>query len=148
MAELVLVVEDNPVNALLVETILSRVGGFEVVSMVDGGEVLRLVREGALDAVVMDVSLAGTTVEGAKVDGLELTRRIRAVPGGQHLPVILLTAYAMRGDRERLLFASGANDYVAKPIVDQHAFLEVVRQQIRSAGELRPPSPQRPAGSP
>lgn len=148
MAERVLVVEDNPVNALLVETILSRVGGFEVVSTANGEEVLRLVRGGALDAVVMDVSLAGTTVEGAKVDGLELTRRIRAVPGGRHLPVILLTAHAMRGDRERLLFASGANDYVAKPIVDQRAFLEVVRQQIRSAEELRPRSGQPPAGSP
>jgi len=148
VAELVLVVEDNPVNALLVETILNRVGGFDVVSTVDGGEVLRLVGEGRLDAVVMDVSLAGTMVEGVKVDGLELTRRIRAVPGGRHLPVVLLTAHAMRGDRERLLFASGANDYVAKPIVDQRGFLEVVRQQIRSAGELRPGSGQPPAGSP
>jgi CheY-like chemotaxis protein len=147
VAERVLVVEDNPVNALVVETILTRVGDFAVVSTCDGEEVLRLVAEGNLDAVVMDVSLAGTTVGGAKVDGLELTRRIRAVPGGRHLPVILLTAYAMRGDRERLLFASGANDYVAKPIVDQRAFLEVVRQQIRSAGELRPASRPSTGGS-
>jgi len=136
VAETVLVVEDNPVNALLVETILTRLGGYNVVCSVDGEEVLRLIEERRLAAVLMDVSLTGTTLAGERVDGIELTRRIRALPEGRHLPVILLTAHAMRGDRERFLFASGANDYVAKPIVDQRAFLELVRQQIASAGDL------------
>ncbi len=141
MTQTVLVVEDNPVNALLVETILSRLGGFEVVSTEDGEEVLRLVSARRLTAVVMDVSLSSTALGGERVDGLELTRRIRALPAGRHLPVILLTAHAMRGDRERFLFASGANDYVAKPIVDPQVFLDLVAQHVRSAEEVSSTEP-------
>ena len=81
----------------------------------------------------MDVSLKNTRVDGDKVDGVELTRRIRSLPGGVGLPVILLTAHAMKGDRERLLFESSANDYVAKPIIDQRGLVELVRRHIKAA---------------
>ena len=134
MAETVLVVEDDPANAVLIETLLTRLGGFAVVATDDGDEVLRLVSDGGMAAVVMDVSLADTRVDGERVDGVELTRRLRALPGYRHLPVILLTAHAMRGDREQLLFSSGANDYVAKPITDQQGFVSLLRRHIASSG--------------
>ena len=137
MAERVLVVEDDPANAVLIEFILSRLGGFEVVHTDDGDRVLETIRGSGLAAVLMDVSLRDTSVAGVKVDGLELTRRLRDLPGCRDLPVILLTAHAMQGDRERLLFSSGANDYVSKPITNQHAFIELVRRHIRSSGELQ-----------
>ena len=50
--------------------------------------------------------------------------------------MILLTAHAMRGDREHLLFSSGANDYVAKPITDQRGFVDLVARHISSSGGL------------
>jgi CheY-like chemotaxis protein len=137
MANTVLVVEDDQANAVLFETILRRFGGFDVVTTEDGDEVLRVVSAGECQAVVMDVSLANTTVAGESVDGVELTRRIRGLEVGRNLPVILLTAHAMRGDRERLLFASGANDYVSKPIIDQPSFVELVGRHIRSSGRGR-----------
>jgi CheY-like chemotaxis protein len=136
MADTVLVVEDDPANALLVETILNRLGGFEVICSDDGDEILELVATRPISAALMDVSLKATRVRGAKVDGVELTRRIRSLPGGIGLPVILLTAHAMKGDRERLLFASGANDYVAKPIADQQALVSLVRRHIESVQDL------------
>lgn len=136
MPDTVLVVEDDPANSLLIATIMRRVGGFDVVCSDDGDEVLRLVAGGELAVVLMDVWLKNTRVEGVKVDGVELTRRIRDLGGGAALPVLLLTAHAMRGDREALLFSSGANDYVAKPIVDQEAFVELVRRHIRAARTL------------
>jgi CheY-like chemotaxis protein len=132
MPDTVLVVEDDRANAVLIETILTSFGGFEVVATDDGDEVMRIVAESGVAAVVMDVSLANTRVGGDVVDGVELTRRIRTTEPGAHLPVLLLTAHAMRGDREHLLFSSGANDYVAKPITDQRAFVELVRQHIHS----------------
>lgn len=137
MAELVLVVEDDPANAVLVNAILTTVGDFEVVCSDDGDEILRAVRELPLAAVLMDVSLSHTRVGGEKVDGVELTRRLRDLPSGLNLPVILLTAHAMRGDRERLLFSSSANDYVAKPIVDQRGLVELVRRHIRAAAAVK-----------
>jgi CheY-like chemotaxis protein len=136
MAETVLVVEDDPANAVLIETILSRFGGFAVVASDDGDEVLRLAAGAGLAAVLMDVSLADTRVTGSKVDGIELTRRIRSLPGCTHLPIILLTAHAMRGDREHLLFSSGANDYVAKPIADQQGLVDLLRRHIDASGSL------------
>ncbi|PWB70237.1 MAG: hypothetical protein C3F15_14070 [Holophagae bacterium] len=136
MAETVLVVEDDPANAVLIETILSRFGGFAVVASDDGDEVLRLAAGAGLAAVLMDVSLADTRVTGSKVDGIELTRRIRSLPGCAHLPIILLTAHAMRGDREHLLFSSGANDYVAKPIADQQGLVDLLRRHIDASGSL------------
>ena len=133
MPKTVLVVEDDRANSLLIETIMSRVGGFKVVCSDDGDEVLRLVAGGNVMAVLMDVWLKNTRVGGVKVDGVELTRRIRGLERGAGLPVLLLTAHAMRGDREALLFSSGANDYVAKPIVNQMEFVELVRRHIRAA---------------
>jgi CheY-like chemotaxis protein len=136
MPETVLVVEDDPANAVLIETILSRFGGFAVVASDNGDEVLRLATGGGLAAVLMDVSLTDTRVAGNKVDGVELTRRIRSLPGCAHLPIILLTAHAMRGDREHLLFSSGANDYVAKPIADQQGLVDLLRRHIDASGAL------------
>ena len=136
MADTVLVVEDDQANAVLFSTILTRFGGFQVVATEDGDEVLRLVGESAVQAIVMDVSLGNTRVEGESVDGVELTRRIRSTDAGRNLPIILLTAHAMRGDRERLLFASGANDYESKPIRDQQAFVDLVGRHIRSSSLL------------
>lgn len=132
MAETVLVVDDDPANALLVETILKRLGGYDVISTDDGDEILEIVTSRPISAALMDVSLKDTRVRGDKVDGVELTRRIRSLPGGVGLPVILLTAHAMKGDRERLLFSSGANDYVAKPIADQHELVNLVRRHIET----------------
>ncbi len=134
---MILVVEDDPANAVLVEAILTAVGGFEVVCSEDGDEVLELVQARPLAAALMDVSLKNTRVSGVKVDGVELTQRIRDFPEGLNLPVILLTAHAMKGDRERLLFASGANDYVAKPIIDQQALVSLVKRHIRAAAAVK-----------
>jgi two-component system, cell cycle response regulator DivK len=137
VTDLVLVVEDDPANAVLVEAILTSVGGFEVVSSDDGDEVLSVIRDRPVLAVLMDVSLGRTRLAGKKVDGVELTRRIRDLPEGINLPVILLTAHAMKGDRERLLFESSANDYVAKPIIDQKGLVELVGRHIRAAETVR-----------
>ena len=137
MPDLVLVVEDDPANAILVEAILTTVGEFAVKCTDDGDEVLRVVREQPVAAVLMDVSLSHTRVGGERVDGVELTRRLRDIPEGLNLPVILLTAHAMRGDRERLLFSSSANDYMAKPIVDQRGLVELVARHIRAAAAVK-----------
>lgn len=133
----IVVVEDDDANAMLVDAVLTRLGGYRVDCTEAGDVVLAAVAEGDVVAVVMDVSLRDTRVDETKVDGIELTRRIRDLPRGRDLPVILLTAHAMKGDRERLLFSSGANDYVAKPIVDHVGFVDLVRRHIEASGVLR-----------
>ncbi len=130
----VLVVEDDATNAILVEAILRERGGFHVVHTTDPARVLDLVDSGELSAVLMDIGLSGSTLAGHRVDGVELTQLIRERPNGRTLPVILFTAHAMLGDRERYLFSSGANDYVTKPIVDQDALVRLITRHIQAAG--------------
>jgi len=73
-------------------------------------------------------------VTGAKgMMGTDLCRILREDPACSRIPVVIATAHAMRGDAERLLAESGANDYVAKPIIDHAAFIARIRDLLREA---------------
>jgi len=82
--------------------------------------------------VIMDVSLRHSRWEGKPVGGVEITRMVRA-ESRRPIPILLATAHAMRGDGERLLAESGADDYVSKPIVDHEAFAARVRELMERA---------------
>jgi len=104
----VLVAEDNEVNQLVIETMLTK-RGFDVEVAGDGAEALAKLAHGTYAAVFMDCQMP-------HVDGYEATGRIRAQEGeGERLPVIAMTAHAMAGDRERCL-AAGMDDYMSKPL--------------------------------
>lgn len=127
----ILVVEDDPHNAILIRKVLEKRGGHRVTVSEDGPEVMTLVTSGVVDLVVMDVSLANTRIDGRYVSGVDLCLRLKAEC--RDVPVILATAHAMRGDAESLMVESGADDYVAKPIVDHAAFVEQVRRNLAEA---------------
>ncbi|MBI4603337.1 MAG: response regulator [Planctomycetes bacterium] len=127
----VVVVEDDKMNARLFDAILRRRGGFQVTITEDPSEVLRLARSRAADLVVMDVSVPNCRLDGQLVDGLEITRRLKGDPATAGIPVLLATAHAMRGDRERFLETSRADDYLAKPIVDQAGLIARVTELIQ-----------------
>jgi PAS domain S-box-containing protein len=104
----VLVVEDNPVNQLVIETLLRR-RGFAVDRAADGLEALERLDHSVHDAVFMDCQMPN-------LDGYEATARIRAAENGErHVPIVAMTAHALSGDREKCLRA-GMDDYLAKPI--------------------------------
>ena len=87
----------------------------------------------------MDVSLANSRWEGSAVNGVELCRLLKADPRTAAIPVMLATAHAMRGDAESLIAESGADDYVAKPIVDHAAFVGTGSRLRRGGGMNAPP---------
>ncbi len=126
----VLVVEDDPVNARLFQMILARRGHYEVSITEDPDEILHLVRSGQVALVVMDVSLKNATYAGEAIDGVGITRLIKADERTRNTPVLLATARAMPGDRESLLASSGAEDYIAKPVLDHQLFLDKVSTLI------------------
>ena len=107
----ILLAEDNPVNRLLASKLFNKLG-HEVVTAENGLEALaRLADEGPFDLVFMDVQMP-------MMDGVEATRRIRNDKSGSlnpRVPIIAMTAHAMKGDRERFLEV-GMDDYVSKPI--------------------------------
>ncbi len=126
----VLVVEDNLLVAKFYRLALERAGGHSVTCTEDVGEILRLVSGRAVDVVILDVSLCNCFYDGHPVDGLDLAHLIRQQPGGREVPVLLATAHAMEGDRERLLAASGADAYLEKPIYDPQVLIQKVEKLI------------------
>ncbi|MGK7912925.1 MAG: response regulator [Synechococcus sp.] len=128
----VLLVEDDPLNARVFSTILSKRGGFEVIVSQDVEEILQVVADGNIAAILMDVSLSGSFYRGESVDGIRITQFLKQNPASAHVPVILVTAHAMRGDREKFLQESGAQGYIAKPVVDQQAMVDRINELIQS----------------
>jgi len=103
----ILIVDDNPVNLKLMRILLAG-AGHEVLTAADAEEAMQVIREATPRLILMDVQLPG-------IDGLELTRRLKADPLTQNIKILGLTAYAMKGDRERIL-AAGCDGYIPKPI--------------------------------
>jgi len=114
------VVEDNADNRLLLQAILG--DEYDLVEYANGVDALAGIAQARPDLVLLDISLPG-------LDGTEVLRRIRADAALATLPVIALTAHAMAGDREKFL-ASGFNDYVTKPIVDENQLLSAIRRLL------------------
>jgi CheY-like chemotaxis protein len=128
-----IVVEDDPHNATLFRKLLEKRLGFSVMLTGDPRALFAALAEGGVDLVIMDVSLRGSEWDGHPVSGVELCRLLKSDPASAHVPVLLATAHAMRGDAERLLAMSGADRYVSKPILDHDVFAACVRELMKEA---------------
>ena len=123
----VLVVEDNPDNLILTQFLLES-EGFEVRTAENAERALELLRTYRPLLILMDIQLP-------EMDGLELTRQLRANPELGEVIIVALTAYAMKGDEGNAL-AAGCDGYITKP-VSTRTFAAVVRDHMR-AGRLTP----------
>jgi CheY-like chemotaxis protein len=116
----VLLAEDNAINRKLAARLLEKCG-HSVTVAIDGVEAVAAVQEGEFDLVLMDVQMPN-------MDGLEATAAIRALERGttRHIPIVAMTAHAMKGDQERCL-AAGMDGYISKPIRPDR-MMEVIAQ--------------------
>ncbi|MBE9099910.1 response regulator [Vacuolonema iberomarrocanum] len=122
----VLIVEDDPINARVFSKILTKRGGLVVRHTENVDEVMEIARTGGADIILMDVSLSHSVFQGKPVDGIRITQMLKEDPQTAELPVVLVTAHAMEGDRENFLQQSGANGYISKPVVDHQQFVNQV----------------------
>lgn len=128
-----LVVEDDPYNAILFRKLLEKRFGAQVTVTESVEEILALARSGEIRLIIMDVSLTNSIWQGQAVSGVEICRLLKNDPHTAGIPVVLATAHAMRGDAEQLLVESGADSYVAKPIIDHEAFVRQIRRHLPAA---------------
>ncbi|HYR27325.1 MAG TPA: response regulator [Thermoanaerobaculia bacterium] len=122
-ARKILVVEDNDMNMQLVEFLLEE-GGYDIVKAASGEEALAITRDstnGAPDLILMDIHLPG-------MDGLTVIRAMKADQRTARIPILALTAHAMRGDKDRFLEA-GCDGYISKPI-DVKTFISAIEQYL------------------
>lgn len=103
----ILVVEDNPINTKYIVTVLQS-AGHRVLTAGDAAAGILIAHEALPDLIFMDVQLPG-------MDGLEATRQLKADAATRHIPTYALTAFAMKGDEERIR-AAGCDGYLAKPV--------------------------------
>lgn len=121
----ILVVDDNQDSRELVVKILQR-KGHQLVEAVDGQDALDKVAAEHPGLILMDISLP-------KIDGHEVTRRLKQNSQFAAIPVIALTAHAMKGDREKA-FAAGCAGYISKPI-NIHDFYDRIRKFVMDSNE-------------
>ena len=105
--EAILIIDDNPANQKLARITLS-LEGFVVRTAEDAMEATALLEQFMPDLILMDIQLPD-------MDGLELTRRFKDSATTAHIPIVAMTAYAMKGDEQRIL-AAGCDGYIPKPI--------------------------------
>ena len=120
----VLLVEDNEMNYDMLSRRLRR-RGFEVLLAEDGREGIEMALSAKPDLILMDMSLP-------EIDGWEVTRRLKAMPEARGIPIIALTAHAMRGDYAKAMEA-GCDDYDTKPV-------ELSRLLEKMKSLLKPPA--------
>jgi len=123
MTKTVLIVEDNDLNMKLFVDVLEG-AGYRVLQSGEGLAGFQLARAERPDLIVMDIQLPA-------ISGLEVTRWLKEDPELSHIPVVAVTAYAMKGDRARML-EGGCEAYLAKPI-SVTSFLETIRRLIERA---------------
>ena len=128
-AKRVLIVEDNTLVAKFYRMALERAGGFACTVSEDVEHILREAEAGAFDLAILDVSLSNSVYEGHPVDGITLAKMLKErMP---KLPILIATAHAMTGDRERFLQSSGADGYLEKPIYDAQLLVEKVKALLK-----------------
>jgi len=122
----VLIVDDNRANLKLARVVLS-LEGFDVRTALSAEEALTVLESFTPDVILMDVQLPG-------IDGLRLTKQLKADPNRQHITVLAVTAYAMKGDMEKAL-AAGCDGYISKPF-DPPALCSLIQHHLTSKRSL------------
>jgi CheY-like chemotaxis protein len=118
--ERILIVDDNAINLKLV-AYLMRANGYTVETALDAESAIEAVRANRPDVILMDIQLPG-------IDGLELTRRLKADSSTRDIVIVAVTAYAMKGDQAKAL-AAGCDDYITKPI-DTRTLPETIAKHL------------------
>ena len=118
--ERILIVDDNATNLKLV-AYLMKANGYTVDTALDAESAIVAIRNNHPDVILMDIQLPG-------IDGLELTRRLKADPATRDIVIVAVTAYAMKGDQAKAL-AAGCDDYITKPI-DTRALPETIARHL------------------
>lgn len=117
----VLIVEDNELNMKLFNDLLEA-HGYSTVQTASGLDTLTLAREHKPDLILLDVQLP-------EISGLEVAEQLKADDGLKHIPIIAVTAFAMKGDEEKIL-SGGCEAYIAKPI-SVATFIQAIQKVLK-----------------
>ncbi len=124
----ILLVEDDGLLAKGTAKLVERLGGHAVEITTEPEYIFQQCEAGAIDLVMMDVNLPGTRWQGQEMSGADLSTLLKTHPKTAHIPIILVTAYAMTTQREMLLKISQADELFTKPITDYESLMERIEK--------------------
>lgn len=123
----ILLVDDDYALARSTAKLLQRLGGHCVYVTDDPAEIFQRCQRQAVDLAIVDINLPDARWQGQAVSGADISRVLKNQAQTARIPIILVTAYALAGERQFLLSVSHADEFVAKPITDYNSFLELIR---------------------
>ncbi|NEQ37436.1 MAG: response regulator [Okeania sp. SIO3I5] len=126
----VLVVEDNPLNKKLFERVLTKRGGFAAQVTEDVETIIEIVKANKADIILMDICLQNSYYNGKKINGIEITKLLKANPHTAKVPIMLVTALGTAKDSEYYIKLSGADGFMGKPIIDHQMFISQIKSLI------------------
>lgn len=122
----VLLVDDDALLAKGTAKLIQRLGGHQVAITDEPADIILRCRSQPVDIVLMDVNLPGAEWDGQAVSGADLSHHLKTHPRTAHIPIILVTAYAMLDERQALLERSQADALCVKPITNYKALLALI----------------------
>ena len=126
----ILLVEDETIYIRLFSQLLAKQAGLAVKHSENVDEVIEIAKSGQADMILMDVCLPNSRYQGQVIDGVHITQLLKSHPRSANIPVILVTANEIVSDRGNLLEQSGADGYIAKPVMDYQQFVNDVLARL------------------
>src|ERR687885_2814120 len=122
----ILLVDDDYLLAKATAKLIERLSGHQVIITDEPAIIFQECQAGDVDIVLMDVNLPGAYWKNEEISGADISHFLKSDPQTAHIPIILLTAYAMLSEQEKLLKASQADKLLTKPITDYNVFLGLI----------------------
>lgn len=129
----ILLVDDDYLLAKGTAKLIERLGGHQVVVADEPATIFQECQRGDVDVVLMDVNLPGASWDNEEISGADLARFLKTDSKTAHIPIILLTAYAMLSERQELLQASQADALLTKPVTDYNVLFELMTQLFEAS---------------
>lgn len=124
-----IVVEDDKITQQFYAMFFNK-NGFETVITDNGDKVFETLHSGNIDLVLMDINLSNTYLKGEKIDGIQLSYKIKSTDELKNVPLVLVTAYSLTSQLKQFLKDSKAEDIITKPILDYNRFLNKIKTYI------------------
>ena len=124
----ILIIEDDVFLQDFYRIILKKIGA-EIILAENSDDIFRIVSEGEVDLIIMDINLRNTSLNSQRIDGIKLSRYIKERFGRLHIPIILVTAYPL-SSFGNLLEDSMADDYLIKPIADYNQLIDKINNLV------------------
>lgn len=129
----ILLVDDDYLLAKATAKLIERLSGHQVIITDEPAIIFQECQAGDVDIVLMDVNLPGAYWKNEEISGADISHFLKTDPQTAHIPIILLTAYSMLSEQQKLLQASHADSFLTKPVTNYNALFELITQLVEAS---------------